>query len=53
MKVYLPAILGKVPDKMVQATATFLEFCYAVQREVLNDHDIDKLDKLKVKFHKE
>ena len=53
MKVYLPAILGKVPDKMVRATAAFLEFCYTVRREVLDDHDIDKLDELKVKFHKE
>ena len=53
MKVYLPAILGHVPDKMVRATAAFLEFCYTVRREVLDDNDIDKLDELLAKFHTE
>jgi hypothetical protein len=53
MKVYLPAILGYVPDKMVRACAAFLEFCYTVRCEVLDDYNIDKLDELLVKFHME
>ena len=53
MKVYLPAIHGHVPAQMVRAVGAFLEFCYLVRREVLDDHDIDKLDQHLAKFHHE
>ena len=53
MKVYLPAILGHVPDQMVRAIATFLEFCYLVRHERLDDDDINKLNELLAKFHTE
>ena len=53
MKVYLPAIHGHVPAQMVRAISAFLEFCYLVRREVLDDEDIDKLDQHLSKFHHE
>ena len=36
---------------MVQAVRYFLEFCYHVRREVIDDNDLDKLDELLAKFH--
>lgn len=36
---------------MVQAIRYFLEFCYHVRRDVLDDDDLDKLDELLAKFH--
>ncbi len=36
MQVYLPAIAGIVPDKMVQCFAAFLDFCYLARR---SEHD--------------
>lgn len=53
MKVYLPAIIGYVPQMMVRAVATFTEFCYIVRRSVIDENDLDKLDELLVKFHRE
>jgi hypothetical protein len=53
MKVYLQAIIGHVPDQMVHAIATFLEFCYLVRCERLDDDDINKLNELLAKFHTE
>ncbi len=53
MKVYLPAIIGYVPQMMVRAIATFTEFCYIVRRSVIDENDLDKLDELLVKFHQE
>ena len=38
---------------MVRAISAFLEFCYLVRHEVLNDHDIDKLDQHLADFHHE
>ncbi|KAI0808970.1 hypothetical protein BC629DRAFT_1480632 [Irpex lacteus] len=42
MKVFLPAIVGYVPDRMVSAIRAFLDFCYLARqpfhtRKVLND----------------
>ena len=53
MKVYLPAIIGYVPQMMVRAIATFIEFCYIVQRPVMDENNLDKLDELLKKYHKE
>jgi hypothetical protein len=36
---------------MVRAIGTFIEFCYIVRREVLDDTDIDKLKELITTFH--
>jgi hypothetical protein len=35
---------------MVLTFTTFIEFCYLVRREVLDDGDIDKLNALLAKF---
>ncbi|KAH6916719.1 hypothetical protein BKA70DRAFT_1091373, partial [Coprinopsis sp. MPI-PUGE-AT-0042] len=35
MKVYLAAIVGYVPDKMVQCLASFLEVCYIFRRNAI------------------
>ncbi|KIL58389.1 hypothetical protein M378DRAFT_86568 [Amanita muscaria Koide BX008] len=52
MKVYLPAIIGYVPQKMVRAIASFMEFCYIVRQSVIDENDLDKLDEYLAKFHK-
>ncbi|KAJ7144655.1 hypothetical protein C8R44DRAFT_916737 [Mycena epipterygia] len=41
MKVYLPAIKGLVPPRIVQALSAFLDFCYLVRRA---DFDVVTLD---------
>ena len=53
MKVYLPAIIGYVPDQMVRAIALFIEFCYIVRRSVIDENDLDKLDELLARYHQE
>ena len=37
---------------MIQAVRCFLEFCYHVWQEVIDDNDLDKLNELLTKFHK-
>ncbi|KAF8802624.1 hypothetical protein BYT27DRAFT_7215275 [Phlegmacium glaucopus] len=51
MKVYLPAIEGHVPDEMVQAMRSFLEFCYIARRDVHNTHSLKALDDTLQRFH--
>ncbi|KIL58007.1 hypothetical protein M378DRAFT_15867 [Amanita muscaria Koide BX008] len=53
MKVYLQALMGRIPPGMVRTIAIFTEFCYIVRRHVLDDNDIDNLNELLAKFHKE
>ncbi|KAM6502974.1 hypothetical protein JOM56_002951 [Amanita muscaria] len=53
MKVFLPAIIGHVPPAMVRAIATFLEFCYLVRWSVITTDDLEKLQELLTRFHKE
>ena len=45
--------MGRVPDQMVKAIRSFLEFCYLVRRSVLDENDLDQLDELLADFHKE
>ena len=40
MQVFLPAIVGHVPEQMVRALSSFMEFCYLVQRSVIDEDDI-------------
>ncbi|KAF8800174.1 hypothetical protein BYT27DRAFT_7227505 [Phlegmacium glaucopus] len=51
MKVYLPAIEGHVPDEMVQALRSFLEFCYIARRDVHDTHSLKALDDALQRFH--
>ncbi|KAK7008370.1 C2H2-type domain-containing protein [Favolaschia claudopus] len=49
--VYLPAIKGLVPDGIVQAISSFLDFCYLVRREDFDEDTLDAVDAAVVSFH--
>ncbi|KAG2052978.1 hypothetical protein BDR06DRAFT_982938 [Suillus hirtellus] len=51
MKVFLPAIAGHVPDKMVQAISAFLDFCYIIRHSSLDEGDLNALDAALLRFH--
>ncbi|KAI0632415.1 hypothetical protein C8Q77DRAFT_1218797 [Trametes polyzona] len=51
MKVYLPAIVGYVPDQMVQAFSAFLEFCYLVRRNVITTETLLQIEDALDRFH--
>ncbi|KAI0084245.1 hypothetical protein BDY19DRAFT_987574 [Irpex rosettiformis] len=51
MKVFLPAIAGQVPDRMVQAIRAFLDFCYLAHRGSHTIDTLDKLDAALTRFH--
>ncbi|KAF8805624.1 hypothetical protein BYT27DRAFT_7224752 [Phlegmacium glaucopus] len=51
LRVYLPAIEGHVPDEMVQAMRSFLEFCYIARRDVHDTHSLKALDDALQRFH--
>ncbi|KAI9433539.1 hypothetical protein H4582DRAFT_2112842 [Lactarius indigo] len=53
MKVYLPAIVGYVPPRMVQALAAFMEFCYLARRSQLDEDTLDQIDTAVARFHRE
>ncbi|KAF7303508.1 hypothetical protein MIND_00579900 [Mycena indigotica] len=50
MKVFLPAIAGRVPSQMVQAVAHFTEFCYLVRRSVLDEDTLSAAESSLAKF---
>ncbi|KAG6807243.1 hypothetical protein H0H92_008257, partial [Tricholoma furcatifolium] len=51
MKVYLPAISGHVSPRMVEVLRHFLEFCYLIQRSVINEEDLMAIDNTVATFH--
>jgi hypothetical protein len=51
LQVYLPAIEGHVPDEMVQAMRSFLEFCYIARRDIHDTHSLKALDDALQRFH--
>ncbi|KAG2092296.1 uncharacterized protein F5147DRAFT_748031 [Suillus discolor] len=51
MKVFLPAIAGHVPEKMLRAIRYFLDFCYVVRRSSLDEADLDSLQTALEGFH--
>ena len=53
MKVFLPAISGHVPSKMVRAVSAFTEFCYLVRRSQIDDTTLALIDAAIERFHKE
>ncbi|KAF5350412.1 hypothetical protein D9758_012462 [Tetrapyrgos nigripes] len=53
MKVYLPAISGIIPPQMVRAFAAFLNFCYLVRRNIINQDTLDAIDAAVTDFHRE
>ena len=50
MKVYLPAIVGYVPDDIVKCLRTFLEACYITRRQDIDVKALDRLDDVLEQF---
>lgn len=44
--------MGHVPNQMVQALSSFLEFCYLVQRSVIDEDDIALIKSALQDFHR-
>jgi hypothetical protein len=44
MKVYVPAIIGYVPDDMVSCLSAFLDACYITRRQEIDVSALDALD---------
>ncbi|KAF9487940.1 hypothetical protein BDN71DRAFT_1485194 [Pleurotus eryngii] len=51
MKVFIPAIAGRVPDEMVTAIQSFTEFCYLVRRSVISQDTITSIQTALDEFH--
>ncbi|KAJ8080890.1 hypothetical protein PM082_017725 [Marasmius tenuissimus] len=51
MKVYIAAITGLVPRRMVQCLSAFMELCYISRKNVITSDDLDKFDHHLAKFH--
>ncbi|KAJ3565394.1 hypothetical protein NP233_g7656 [Leucocoprinus birnbaumii] len=52
MKVYLPAISGYVPPRMVQAVAALIEFCYLVRRSTIDEDTLEQIKSQLRLFHR-
>ena len=50
MKVYLPAIIGYVPDDIVKCLRMFLEACYITRRQDIDINALDHLDDVLEQF---
>ncbi|KAI9434179.1 hypothetical protein H4582DRAFT_2081203 [Lactarius indigo] len=44
MKVYLPAIVGHVPEEIVMCLSAFLDACYIIRRNDINSNVLSDLD---------
>ncbi|KAK6981749.1 hypothetical protein R3P38DRAFT_2578132 [Favolaschia claudopus] len=53
MKVYLPAIEGHVPPQMLRALGAFLDFCYLVRRNVINEATLNAINDALARYHEE
>ena len=51
MKVYLAAIAGHVPPKMVQCFSALMDFCYIARRNAISSHNLNRLQELLDQFH--
>ncbi|KAN0124602.1 hypothetical protein V8E53_015770 [Lactarius tabidus] len=51
MKVYLPAISGHLPLKMVQAISALISFCYLVCRNIIDEDTLAEIKKVLGQFH--
>ncbi|KAG1787529.1 uncharacterized protein HD556DRAFT_1434418 [Suillus plorans] len=51
MKVYLPAIEGHLPQDIVRAFRTLLEFCYLVRRNIITEKTLTKIQDALARFH--
>uniref|UniRef100_A0A0W0FJN9 C2H2-type domain-containing protein n=1 Tax=Moniliophthora roreri TaxID=221103 RepID=A0A0W0FJN9_MONRR len=53
MKVYLPAIAGRLPDGVVRAIAAFIDVCYLIRQDVISEDDIRQISAGIETFHRE
>jgi hypothetical protein len=53
MQVYLPAIAGHVPARMVHAIGAFLEFCYLVRRLQIDSTTLEQIETAIARFQQE
>ncbi|KAI0362819.1 hypothetical protein OH77DRAFT_1442803 [Trametes cingulata] len=51
MKVLLPALVGYVPDRMIQCIAALLDFCYLARRSAHTMEDLRHMEALLAHFH--
>jgi hypothetical protein len=51
--VYLPAIEGHVPAQMLRAFSAFLDFCYLVRRNILDEATLTAIDAALARYHQE
>jgi hypothetical protein len=51
LKVFLPAIVGHVPTKVIQCVTSFLDFCYLARRSSHNEDDLIAMAKALESFH--
>ena len=52
-QVYLGAITGYVPPRMVQALSAFLEFCYLVRRDTITTNTLAEIEDALTRFHRD
>lgn len=50
-QVYLPAIVGHVPAEIVQTLSAFLDFCYLVRRNVIDEGVLCQIEDALARFH--
>ncbi|KAL0057124.1 hypothetical protein AAF712_016250 [Marasmius tenuissimus] len=53
MKVYLPAIAGHLPDRVVKTLAAFIEVCYLICRDIHSEETIREISRQIDIFHTE
>ncbi|PPQ76696.1 hypothetical protein CVT24_010903 [Panaeolus cyanescens] len=51
MKVYISAIAGHVPSKMVQCFSVFMELCYIFRRNAISSSVLTQAERLLKQFH--
>jgi hypothetical protein len=51
MKVFIPAIKGHVPQDMVRAFRTLLEFCFLVRRNIITEDTLNQIQDALTRFH--
>lgn len=50
---YLSAITGHVPAGVVRTFSAFLDFCYLVRRDVIDEDTLTAIDETLARFHRE
>ena len=50
-QVYLPALVGHLPDEVIKAFCAFMDFCYLVRRSILNDDSLMEIERALERFY--